>query len=149
MYCKYCGAQLPEGANFCTVCGNEQVETVVKEPVKVISEEERNEMRKNILTWGIISLAFASTMILSFLGFIFAIVAKAKAKKYYKTFGVLDWQAKVGNHLAKAGFGVGLGFSIFWFFYIIIFIMAILGQVFAYETYEIVNNFTNASLWIF
>ena len=148
MYCKYCGAQLTEGANFCTVCGKEQGETVAQAPA--ISEEERSSMRKNILGWGITSLAFASSVILSFLGFIFAIVAKSKAKKYYKTFGVLDWQAKVGNHLANAGLGVGIGLSIFWFFYIvIIFILAIFGQTFAYETYEIVNDFTSTSLWIF
>ena len=145
MYCKYCGAQLTEGANFCTVCGNEQKETVVAAPV--ISQEERSAMRKNILGWGITSLAFASSIILSFLGIIFAIVAKAKANKYYKTFGVLDWQAKVGNHLAKAGLGVGIGLSIFWFFYIIIFILAILGQIF--EANEIINSFSSSSLWFF
>ena len=147
MYCKYCGAQLTEGANFCTACGKEQNETVVTAPV--ISEEERRSMRNNILGWGITSLAFACSVFLSFLGFIFAIVAKAKAKKYYKTFGILDWQAKVGNHLANAGLGVGIGLSIFWFFYIIIFILAILAQTFANETFEIMNDFTSTSLWIF
>jgi uncharacterized membrane protein YvbJ len=148
MYCKYCGAQLTEGANFCTVCGKEQGETVAQAPA--ISEEERSSMRKNILGWGITSLAFASSFVLSFLGFIFAIVAKAKAKKYYKTFGVLDWQAKVGNLLANAGLGVGIGLSRIWFFYIIIiFILAIFGQTFANGTYEIMNDFTSTSLWIF
>ena len=147
MYCKYCGTELAEGSNFCIKCGNAQTEPATTRPE--ISEEERSGMRKNILGWGITSLAFACSVFLSFLGFIFAIVAKAKAKKYYKTFGVLDWQAKVGNHLANAGLGVGIGFSIFWFFYISIFIVAILDYMFAYETYEIMNSFSSSSLWFF
>lgn len=140
MYCKYCGAQLTEGANFCTACGKEQNETVVTAPV--ISEEERSSMRKNILGWGITSLAFASSVFLSFLGFIFAIVAKAKAKKYYKTFGVLDWQAKVGNHLANAGLGVGIGFTIFWTLYFAIFIFAIVMSINTYNNPSVITNTT-------
>ena len=140
MYCKYCGAQLTEGANFCTVCGKEQGETVAQAPA--ISEEERSSMRKNILGWGITSLAFASSVILSFLGFIFAIVAKSKAKKYYKTFGVLDWQAKVGNHLANAGLGVGIGFTIFWTLYFAIFIFAIVMSINTYNDPSVITTTT-------
>ena len=139
MYCKYCGAQLPEEAKFCTVCGKDQTATnnavqakiqeTAVDPAANIDAKTRNDMRNSILVWGILSISFATTMILSLLGFIFSFIAKAKAAKYQETFGVLDWQAKVGNHLAKAGFGVGLGFTIFWSFYIFIIFMAMLSYL--------------------
>ena len=128
MYCKYCGTQLPEGANFCTACGKEQNEHKA-EPQTQITPEERNGMRNSILAWGITSLAFSATTIFALIGLILSCIAKKKASEYKKTFGVLDWQAKVGNHLAKAGFGVGLGFTIFWAVYFLIIILIILSTI--------------------
>ena len=158
MYCKYCGAQLPEEAKFCTACGKEQEETEttpikiqepVIDPAANIDAKTRRDMRNSILVWGILSISFATTMFISWLGFIFSFIAKAKAAKYQKMFGVLDWQAKVGNHLAKAGFGVGLGLTIFWFIYLILFFVEIiLIQIYAYGMYEIMNSFSlTAWMW--
>ena len=78
MFCRFCGNELPEGANFCPKCGkiNEVEEATVNEnagaeipetPVMDaaesvnVFEEEKSSLAGKILTFGILGLAFAAS----------------------------------------------------------------------------------------
>ena len=68
MYCRYCGAPLSDGASFCVNCGQQVTqESAAPEPQKTavepVQEDERinavkEQKKKSILTYAILSLAF-------------------------------------------------------------------------------------------
>ena len=62
--------------------------------------ENNAPSRSNVLTWGILGLAFAESGIL---GLIFSIIGRNKAKAYIAAYGQLDGPAKVGGILSKVG----------------------------------------------
>ena len=106
MICKHCGYEIAEGSAFCSTCGKVVDETeTVESPV---SSERRDELGGRILTFGILSIAFALTFFLSFLGIIFAAVAKSMAATYAREFGETEGRATVGKNLAKPGLIVGI-----------------------------------------
>ena len=78
-------------------------------------------MAGNVLTWGILSLAFAVSGCLALLGFIFSFTARKKAREYARLCGELEGRARVGNILGWVGFGVGLGYTAFWVLYVLFF----------------------------
>ena len=131
MFCKNCGRQLDEGESYCPICGT------VNSPEAPIApgspfygepdERVKSDMAGKTLTWGILSLAFGISGCLSLLGFIFSFTARKKAREYARLFGQLEGRARVGNILSWAGFGTGLGYSIFFtlYFAIIIFAMVL------------------------
>ena len=131
MFCKNCGRQLDEGESYCPICGT------VNSPEAAIApgspfygepdERVKSDMAGKTLTWGILSLAFGISGCLSLLGFIFSFTARKKAREYARLFGQLEGRARVGNILSWAGFGTGLGYSIFFtlYFAIIIFAMVL------------------------
>lgn len=80
----------------------------------------KDSLAGQVLTWGILSLAFAGSGCLALLGFIFSFTAKRKANEYLRTFGALEGRARVGHILGRVGFGVGLGMTIFWGVYVTI-----------------------------
>ncbi len=61
-----------------------------------------------ILVFGILSLAFAQTFYLAFLGIIFGAVSKSKLRSYLASGGSLAGTAKVGRILGKIGFILGI-----------------------------------------
>ncbi len=115
MYCRYCGAHIEDTARFCSACGHETVAETVKKPVNPDSarDEAKSRLANQILTWGILSLAFSCTFIFSLLGFIFSFVAKSKVNKYVRQFGQVEYRSRVGRDLSTAGFIVGLILTIF------------------------------------
>ncbi len=129
MFCKNCGRQLDEGENICPACGTVNASETTATPnagieyavdaVDLANERLKDEMAGAALKWGIISLAFSASGCLSLLGFIFSFIAKGKALAYQNVFGVLEGKAKVGRILSKIGFGVGLGYSIFFAIYFV------------------------------
>ena len=127
MFCKNCGRQLDEGETLCPACGTmNNAETPAAATVsydlnatETVNEHLKDEMAGEALKWGIISLAFAASGCLSLLGFIFSFIAKGKALAYQNVFGVLEGRAKAGRILSKIGFGVGLGYSIFFAIYFV------------------------------
>ena len=131
MYCKNCGAQIDDNARFCSVCGHEQVTDNVKEPIELSPAimDAKDRLANQILTWGILSIAFATTFWLSLLGFIFSFVAKSKVRMYECNFGPVSYRSKVGRDLAKAGFIVGLIFTIFCAIYLFIILIAIIAEI--------------------
>ena len=129
MFCKNCGRQLDEGENICPACGTVNASETTSTPnagieyavddVTAVNERLKDQMAGEALKWGIISLAFSASGCQSLLGFIFSFIAKGKALAYQNVFGVLEGRAKAGRILSKIGFGVGLGYSIFFAIYFV------------------------------
>ncbi len=144
MFCKNCGSEVREGAQFCTNCGA-PVEQVKAEPAQTYQEpvyqspvyEQPQQPTyqttvvpspavpsSSVLTWGILGLAFACSFYISFLGIIFSIIAQNKAKAYQAAGGQLTGKAKVGSILAKVGLIVGIVLTAILAIYLLVLIIA-------------------------
>ena len=129
MFCTKCGRELADTETYCPACGTVNASETTATPnagieyavdaVDLANERLKDEMAGAALKWGIISLAFSASGCLSLLGFIFSFIAKGKALAYQNVFGVLEGRAKAGRILSKIGFGVGLGYSIFFAIYFV------------------------------
>ena len=138
MFCKYCGNQLAEGANFCPRCGKivdmtEIVPETIEEPaaVEVPNEEEtalaeqedtvkkeKDSLGRKIFTFSILGCIFCLVTILGFatqwvalLGLAFSIVACAICRKYLKKFGYTERYATAGRTLGLVGLIVSITFT--------------------------------------
>lgn len=67
----------------------------------------------NVLTFGILALAFSLSFYLSFLGIVFGAIGKNKAKAFIEANGETSGQVKAGNIMAKIGFIVGIVMTVF------------------------------------
>ena len=117
MFCKYCGNDLNEGANFCTKCGkivshddipttsmtSHSSEAFDDVSYEVPQDPERSEKGGSILKFGILGLAFGCSFYISLLGLIFSIIARVKVKRYIQEYGDTEGKATVGKHLSVAG----------------------------------------------
>ena len=112
MFCTKCGRELADTETYCPYCG-QIFANLDGTPYFVPDDAMKDQMAGNVLTWGILSLAFSASGCLSLLGFIFSFIAKSKALAYEQTFGVLEGKARVGRILGKVGFGLGLGMTIY------------------------------------
>ena len=142
MFCKYCGNELPEQANFCTSCGKiteERGDDIVVEAVAPTAtpdpdwaaleaerearlEAERDEMGGSILKLAILGLAFGISVWLSLLGIIFSAIARSKIKQYVSRFGETRGRASVGKGLSIAGLAVSITFTCFIALFIVLLI---------------------------
>lgn len=89
---------------------------------------ETEGMRKSILIFGIIGLAFSCSFYLSLLGIIFSAIGKGKVKKYLAAGGQLSGKAKVGNILAKVGLILGIVLTVCFVIWLIVIIAAALAN---------------------
>jgi len=71
----------------------------------------------NVLTMGILALAFMGSGIL---GIIFGAIGKNKAKAYVDYYGETTGQVKAGSIMSKIGFIVGIIMTVIWVLYIIL-----------------------------
>lgn len=128
MFCTKCGRELADTETYCPYCG-QIFANLDGTPYFVPDDAMKDQMAGNVLTWGILSLAFSASGCLSLLGFIFSFTAKKKAREYSRMCGELEGRARVGNILGWIGFGVGIGYTAFWILYIAFFalIFGILG----------------------
>ena len=128
MFCTKCGRELADTETYCPYCG-QIFANLDGTPYFVPDDAMKDQMAGNVLTWGILSLAFSASGCLSLLGFIFSFTARKKAKEYTRLCGELEGRARVGNILGWIGFGVGIGYTAFWIPYIAFFalIFGILG----------------------
>ena len=122
MFCKFCGNELPEGANFCTKCGkvvsHEDISAAsVNAPVTTEYEyvpyeeprdTERDSKGGSILKFAILGLAFACSFYLSFLGLVFSIIARVKVRRYVSLYNETQGRATVGRHLSVAALAVSI-----------------------------------------
>ena len=116
MFCTKCGRELADTETYCPYCG--QVFSYLDgTPYTPPDDTVKDQMAGNVLTWGILSLAFSISGCLSLLGFIFSFTARKKAKTYRLAFGELEGRARVGQILSWVGFGVGIGYTAFWILY--------------------------------
>ena len=127
IFCTVCGAQLDDGAKFCTSCGN-PVETKVAEeyapqpeqpvytepvapepaytqPVYTQPVEQPAAMDKNALILAIIGLVLSCMIFTSLVGLILSIVAKGKVKKLSQP---LTGGNKVAGILSTLGIVFGI-----------------------------------------
>ena len=124
MICKHCGYEIAEGSAFCSTCG--KVVDEADAVVAVENSEQRDNLGGRILTFGILSIAFAVTFFLSFLGIIFAAVAKSMAAAYVREYGETEGRATVGKNLAKPGLIVGIIFTVFAIIYCFALVVSIM-----------------------
>ena len=89
-------------------------------------EAEKNALGSKVLTWGILALVFAETVILSLLGLIFGIVAKGKVRNYQEKFGGTDGKATVGKIFANISVPLSIGVMAFFFLYMLIIIAEVI-----------------------
>ena len=116
MFCTKCGRELSDAETYCPYCG-QIFSHLDGTPYEIPNDTVKDRMAGQVLTWGILSLAFAVSGCLSLLGFIFSFTARKKAREYARVCGELEGRARVGNILGWVGFGVGLGYTAFWVLY--------------------------------
>ena len=136
MFCGNCRAQLNDSFRACPWCGapvRRQQMIAAKNSAYYIPPAASPTPA---LVWGILSLSFALTPILSFLGIIFGIVAKSQAGKFKRFTGnAPNKQVLTGRKLSTAGIIIGsistvVGlFLIEYLFYFILYLFAILSAV--------------------
>ena len=88
-------------------------------------DAERDDLGGVILKFGIMSLAFGLTGLLSLLGLIFACVAKSKVNAYIAKYIETQGRASVGKALSTAGLITSIVYTAFFTLYIFIIIIAI------------------------
>ena len=118
MFCKNCGAEIPEGSAFCTNCGANAAAAPVQAPEPVYAQPANPAVTvspSKVLTWGILGLAFSD---LGILGIIFSAIGLKKSKLFLLEHGALFGQAKVGRILAKVGLIVSIVMTVLWPFMI-------------------------------
>ena len=108
MNCKYCGNEIEDNAKFCSKCGK-IIDTLpdTATPESNETDARRDSLGGEILKFSIMSLAFTWTFFLSFLGIVFAAIAKRKVASYTEELGETEGRATVGKHLATAGLIAG------------------------------------------
>ena len=130
MFCANCGRLLEDDEKYCPICGALNEEAPKSSNVGSASTSTafvqgddplKASMASEAMKWGIISLAFALSGCLSFLGFIFSFTAKKRVNEYVNTFGGMEGRVRVGHILGRVGFGFGLGYTIFLAFYVVIY----------------------------
>ena len=145
MFCKYCGNELPESANFCPKCGKINEDASKDEENKIISpvalneyldeapeyeqedpfRKEKDELGGSILKFAILGLAFGITMWFSLLGLIFSIVARKKVKEYIAKFNETERRATVGKSINIAGLAVSSTFTCIMAILVLVFLVAL------------------------
>lgn len=103
-----------EGERFCSNCG---AAVAAPEEVAVAPSLPRIDTTP-ILVHGILSLAFANTFVLSWLGIIFGVMTKKKVKAYLEQGYELTGKPLVGKILAKIGTILGIVGTVFWVLYL-------------------------------
>ncbi|MBP5208349.1 MAG: zinc ribbon domain-containing protein [Clostridia bacterium] len=147
MYCKNCGAQLPDNAVFCTECGAQQAapkpqpqpkqQPTYQQPQQPVYQQPVYQQPQYtpvvatpdagpIFVTGLLSLIFAGLV-----GLILAIVNKKKVKEYTATGAQLTGKAKAGSILGN----LGLVFSIIALVTIVIYFFVIIIGLIAGGTY--------------
>ena len=151
MYCKNCGAQLPDNAVFCTECGAQQAapqpqpqpqpQPTYQQPQQPVYQQPVYQQPQYtpvvatpdagpIFVTGLLSLIFAGLI-----GLILAIVNKSKVKAYQAAGGQLTGKAKAGSILGTLGLVFSIIALITSVIYIIVLIAAAAGGSYAYSNY--------------
>lgn len=129
MFCRNCGAQIPDDSIFCAACGaqtygepvnDQQQNHYTPEQNAYNSEAENESIASDALRYGIMGLAFSQSVFLSILGIIFSSIAKKKAAEYYRRTGKYGAKAGVGRGLGIGGLALGIFATVFFTIYVIV-----------------------------
>lgn len=133
MYCRHCGAVLPDDSKFCNNCGNATTESAQQETWQTPTatgfvdnyDEKKRSLINKAFVWGILGAVFSE---MGLLGLIFSKVAKNYVEEFLSLFGgPLKGRMLVARILSKVGFILGLVFTIFWGLYSIILFFLFMG----------------------
>ncbi len=136
MFCNICGNRMPEMASQCPCCGASYRPAAVQRPappaqnlyaqshypqrpVYPVSSYAASPYAANVpgqssvgpgsvLTFGILALVFACTLILSALGIVFGAIARSRAYRYLRETGRSTGQVTTGRILGTIGLVLGI-----------------------------------------
>ncbi len=131
MFCSKCGNELQDDAVFCSKCGQlvgETKNTIEEVVLDEYQQKQKEDLAGKILMYGILSCAFISTFILSFLGIIFGAKGKKVAEYFVYKYKKLIPKAIVGKILSIVGFITGIVVTALLAFYIFVIIVALTAQ---------------------
>ena len=126
MFCRNCGAQVELENKFCPACGCAQV---AEEPVAPVADETVTERRKDRLAGemfrkSITGAAFSTTGILALVGWIISAGARRRVREFEEEFGTCAGRPHAARIISNVGFGLGIGYTIFFTLYFGILIAA-------------------------
>ena len=128
MFCRKCGNELADDAKFCSKCG-QIIEGTVENQNEVVLDDRQQKQKEGlsgqILKYGILSLVFASTFIVAFLGIVFATKAKNAAEYFEHKYNSLDVRARVGKILSIPGLILSIVMTVIFVLYLLIFVIAL------------------------
>ena len=154
MFCKSCGASLPDGAKFCTACGAPVIPDApvltpdpaptraepildMPEPTAPVYAAPEAIVPQNIvdsiLTWGIVGLV--CSFVFSILGIVFSAIAMSKSKRCLNEYGYLPQQAKTGRTCGIVGLVLGIIFTVIGILALIVVIAAMAYGISNYSYY--------------
>lgn len=84
---------------------------VYTQPMTPVGDPQERALAKSILTFGILSIAFACSFYFAFMSIIFGAINIGKVKQYGASYPIAG-KAKVGNILGKVGFVLGIVFTV-------------------------------------
>ncbi len=129
MFCKSCGTQISDSSSFCPSCGtaisasNDNFSAPPYTPSYVPPQPVPTTP---ILVFGILSLCFACTFFLSFLGIIFGAISQSKSKTALSSNGSLSGKARTGRILGKVGLILGIVMTAIFAVYFTVILLALL-----------------------
>ena len=126
MFCRNCGSQIEATDKFCPACGSAQT---VTEPTAPVVDEAAKESRKEMLIGtmvrkSITGAAFSTTGILALVGWIISAGARRRVRKFEEEFGTCAGRPHAARLISNVGFGLGIGYTIFFTLYFGILIAA-------------------------
>lgn len=126
MFCRNCGSQIEATDKFCPACGSAQT---VTEPAAPVVDEAAKERRKDRLAGemfrkSITGAAFSTTGILALVGWIISAGARRRVRKFEEEFGTCAGRPHAARIISNVGFGLGIGYTIFFTLYFGILIAA-------------------------
>lgn len=105
MICKKCGAEIEDGAVFCSKCGEKQEQETEYTPVQT---KKAVPGALTVFIMGILSLALPVMYSIPLGGLICGIICNIKVKEYTAAGGELAGKASIGRALGIAGLIVSI-----------------------------------------
>lgn len=146
MFCKFCGSEIENDANFCPNCGkvvtNDLYSNSIEKEEPVISvyetvvDEEKQKAGGKILKSAILGAAFASTAWFALVGLIFSIISRVRLNKYISVYGETEGRATAGKIVGKVALILSIVLTAFMTLYFALLILAVVGTNTSIEIFE-------------
>lgn len=116
MYCENCGSLIKDTDKICLGCGATrfpEAADIRPEDEALPDDRSPREMASAVFGMGLLSAVLSATVVLALPGWLLSGVARRRAREYEESFGEVYGRAKTGKTLGNVGFGLGLGFTLF------------------------------------